>query len=868
MQYTIRWNSWWTKLAVRLHGLVVVSCLGLALLGQMPDESLGGWTACPPARYAVGRDGGGSRRRWRYRLGSGWEAPAGKGLDWRRSWRYLGLTWPAPVLRSAVLGMVWLANPHACPLWVVGLPWVRWLSAVVGLGVPGLARQPAWRLGQEVASWGERWTLRGALGLAVVAGAGFGFDDPGLRLGNASRLGEAVLGSWGLSGLLVVGGTAAAAAAAPPRVTVRRDEAGHCYRAEIQGDVTLAVADDDPFRLRLLVLFLRLLEGPEERRGSRATREGRRPLVRQQALARALGLVQPVLSRWEQYWVTADWRRLLSQRADEVLTRELQQTVIEAWAQRPGWGAERMHRELVEQGVAVTLSQVQQAAHESGWQVVRGELARRGEAPAAEGRLRGDAWLVGDLLAQTRLLLHKLQQGEGLTAHEEVAIAAVQERAQARGGEAPVPVKTGPWLQRVERVLFGSWEAAAAAATAGEEEEVRCPSCGSRDVGRKSRTPRQKTYTDEAGQEQTVAVCRYYCRNDQCPHRSFTHLPVGLVPFSRFRTEVHLLAVQMYGWGYSTYRRTGEALGVTSQTAYRWVSPWGHTLLPVAALFGVVKSSGVVGIDEKYVLVPKNDKSAGKMRRWMYVSFAVDVYTYDLLHLAISPHNTEASAQAFLLALGAKGYRPRVVVTDLRQDYGPVIAQVFPQAEHHECIFHALQNVQRTIKEIYGAGYAERHPEAKALKQRIYAIFDAKTKRTAHTRYAEVLALRDAYVSATPAVEALFAFLERHWPKLVNGIESDLIPPTNNTVELVIRRFDRHYQNFCGFERIASARLFLGVFEKLYRFTPFSQDAQPRLRGKSPLELAGYDVRHLPMATLAAGQSIIWPTEFAQVPNS
>ena len=86
-----------------------------------------------------------------------------------------------------------------------------------------------------------------------------------------------------------------------------------------------------------------------------------------------------------------------------------------------------------------------------------------------------------------------------------------------------------------------------------------------------------------------------------------------------------------------TYRRTGTALGVTSLTARRWVSAWGAELLPIAALFGVVKSSGVVGVDEKYVLVPKNDKPAGKMRRWMYVYLAVDVWTYDLLHIALYP---------------------------------------------------------------------------------------------------------------------------------------------------------------------------------------------------------------------------------------
>jgi hypothetical protein len=325
----------------------------------------------------------------------------------------------------------------------------------------------------------------------------------------------------------------------------------------------------------------------------------------------------------------------------------------------------------------------------------------------------------------------------------------------------------------------------------------------------------------------------------------------------------------MYAWGYSTYRRTGQALDVRSITAYRWVSAWGYALLPAAALFGVLKSSGVVGVDEKYVLVPKNDKPEGKMRRWMYVYFALDVYTYDLLHIAIYPHNEAESALAFLLALRAKGYHPRVIVTDLRRDYGAVVAQVFPQAVHHECIFHALQNVQEYCQEVYGAGYAEAHPEAEELKRAIYHIFEAKTKRTAQKRYAEVLALREGYVQETPAAAVIFDFLERHWPKLVDGIESELIPTTNNTVELVIRRFDQHYQNFCGFESIETAQVFLGVFEKVYRFTPFSDDAQPRIRGKCPLELAGYDISQMPMAAICNGFSVDCPLEVAQnhVPN-
>lgn len=85
------------------------------------------------------------------------------------------------------------------------------------------------------------------------------------------------------------------------------------------------------------------------------------------------------------------------------------------------------------------------------------------------------------------------------------------------------------------------------------------------------------------------------------------------------------MAWQAYAWSYSTYRRVGEALQVSETTIYRWVSAWRHALVPVAALFGLVRSSGMVGVDEKFVLVPKNDKPDGKMRRWMYVCLTVDV---------------------------------------------------------------------------------------------------------------------------------------------------------------------------------------------------------------------------------------------------
>ena len=130
-----------------------------------------------------------------------------------------------------------------------------------------------------------------------------------------------------------------------------------------------------------------------------------------------------------------------------------------------------------------------------------------------------------------------------------------------------------------------------------------------------------------------------------------------------------------------------------------------------------------------------------------------------------------------------------------------------------------------------------------------------------------MLALRQQYVAEQPAAAAIFDTLERHWPKLVNAMGSTIIPKTNNAVELVIRRFDQHYQNFCGFARIETAQQFLVVFELVYRCTPFATDNKKdqerppnqRIGGKCPLELAGYDVRHLPIAQICRGRLLNWP---------
>jgi len=409
---------------------------------------------------------------------------------------------------------------------------------------------------------------------------------------------------------------------------------------------------------------------------------------------------------------------------------------------------------------------------------------------------RADA-LIERLFELNERLMALLQEREGLTPQ---LILEVESLKQGLGAPVTPPKKALPYAYHLQQALFGQWEEI-------DDGSIRCPHCGSDLVRRKENKPRRKKYRDPAtGEWREIEGYRYFCLNLDCECETFTSYPDDVRLYSSRTVDTVIWGVMVYMRMRTTYRLAAEAVGVSHVTLWRWAMAVGEQALPVATLFGMVRSSGVVGVDEKWVLVPKNDKPKGKRKRWMYVYMAVDVYTYDLLHIDIYPYNSKA-------------------VT---------------------------------------------------LKEQIYKIFKAKSKKTVNKRYREVMALKEEYVARMPEAQRIFNFLKRHYPKLVNAVENPLIPLTNNTVELVNHRFDQHYQNMCGFDGIETARKYLHLFELTYRFTPFAKDNRPvegrelDIRGKCPLELAGYDTTQMPIARVVRGQLLRWPPETLQglVPNA
>jgi hypothetical protein len=614
----------------------------------------------------------------------------------------------------------------------------------------------------------------------------------------------------------------------------------NCYRVTLRGTFNLLWEPRDSFERWILILLLRLLRRPG----------AARPFLSQSQVAEAFDIHQCEVSRWETLVRQHGWHflsdRYRHQRYSALPNPELSRKILALWVPTfwlTAWDLrERLiAREVIPERAALSLESIHKLAHHTGFAQVRQILLER--FLLQDGQLVArEHWWLNELLALNERLLTKLENGESISPQELVDVESLRLKSPRKDVDAASP----PLAAALQSALFQPSKDT-------PDQPICCTYCGSDRTAPKSKKPRLKTVVAPlSGQKHQIEVLRHYCHNPDCPYKSFTHFPPGVLPHSPHPLHAHLLAVEVYEVLLSTYRRSARMFAVSTATFYRWVASLSPAATALAAYLGVVRTSGIVGMDDKWVKVCSPSKVAphGTRRRavWRYVYFAVDVYSYDILALEIYPQHNDKAVHLLLLELKAKGVYPHIVVTDLDPAYGRMLPKVFPRAVHHECIFHALQNASRQLTEAYGRHYREKNSQAAQLHEAAIRIFRAKTQKTARKRFRNLMDLRQKCVSQTPEVAPFFSSLERHFPKLVNALEHPLIPKTNNATELVIRRFDQHYQSMCGLNSLESARTYLRVFEFVYRLTPFADDNPSPTRGKCPLELAGYDLDALPIA--------------------
>ena len=303
--------------------------------------------------------------------------------------------------------------------------------------------------------------------------------------------------------------------------------------------------------------------------------------------------------------------------------------------------------------------------------------------------------------------------------------------------------------------------------------------------------------------------------------------------------------VHYFSFG-ASYREIASFLGVHASTVYRRLVSIRRRLPALAKALGPLRYSGVVGIDEKYILAPKPHRE-GMMARWVYLFIAIDPYSYDLLHAEVYPARNTDCARAFLVGLKASGVlAPKVIVTDLWSPYETVIPEAYPGVTHHQCVFHAEQAASTMMRDKLGKDYRS-IPEAEALRKAIISVFRAGCRRTLVRRYGKLLQQKDVVVTRCPDLAPVFEALARHFEKLANAYADHRVnvPHTNNAAESIFRCFTRRYKTLSGFETLETARAYVKLWAAYYRFRPFSPAANQRIRNKSPLQIAGYEVQGL-----------------------
>ncbi len=271
----------------------------------------------------------------------------------------------------------------------------------------------------------------------------------------------------------------------------------------------------------------------------------------------------------------------------------------------------------------------------------------------------------------------------------------------------------------------------------------------------------------------------------------------------------------------------GSFFGVHKTTIMR-------TLAPLAALnwqdvvaTGQRFFSGILCVDEKWI------KINGV---WWYLFVAVDHVSGFPLHVALFPHNSTPYCRTFLLQVKALGYRPKTIITDGWDAYVKPIAIVFPNAQHLLCRFHALQAAFRRLKKSI-QDWKRRNVWGEKLK----LLFHTPSKRTVKRRLERL----EKEAEGTPALGVITRLIAK-LPKLLPAIGSTFLPSTANAAERFLGAFDRFYRQKGPFQHEASATKHIQLFMIGYVFHALSSQAKAEKRGLCPLQLAGYQVGHIP----------------------
>lgn len=353
-----------------------------------------------------------------------------------------------------------------------------------------------------------------------------------------------------------------------------------------------------------------------------------------------------------------------------------------------------------------------------------------------------------------------------------------------------------------------------------------CPDCLEQQG--KFHFSRERHYRDETGEKITGFSTVYHCLNPSCATKYFTIPPKGVELYARVHKKVKQSVLR---WTFnlrSTLSRVRDELlengiNVSLTTVLRWIKKAGEECPEQLKIVPREFWQQPLIIDEKWIKIRD---------QWNYIFTAVGDIVSDLLAVDVFAKKDKQAMKTFLLSLKAKGFRPRVIVTDLLMGYENLVKEVFPNAEYHQCVLHAERDAKRLVRKHLpeGIGYDNLR---ETLIKRIRKLFASKRTKQINKRYIAILKLKP---NAPHQLNGLFDMLNKYIPKLSKATARKDIPRTTNAVERAIGEFEEKYCLTKGFTSFYYARCFVKIFQVYYRLRKISFG---RFKGKSRLQLKG-----------------------------
>lgn len=241
--------------------------------------------------------------------------------------------------------------------------------------------------------------------------------------------------------------------------------------------------------------------------------------------------------------------------------------------------------------------------------------------------------------------------------------------------------------------------------------------------------------------------------------------------------------------------------------------------------------SGILGIDGKSYTVGSKE--------WV-ILIGCDIGTQDIVHFDLVESEGLEEIYYFLNQIKTLiNYPFKGIISDLGKPIVPAIHHVLPGIPHQACVVHFQRYVDMKLpkKSLRNKSLNEE------LRTLINQLLSAPAERKAREHFLKILKNKNRF--QTGYQRSIIKTTAKYFDLLTTHHRFPEIPDNNNIVENIIKQLNKKLNLVGSFRSYSSAYATLKLLVMCYRFKRFTDSRTKENNGKSPLEIAGVNLKNL-----------------------